>query len=392
MAMALFGRPLRLAAAVTFGVMLTAGSAAAKHGWVSMPATKSPHRTSKVNKTSAPVSATLEPAFTYSGASMVTNGAGLRNRASSTINLSGLPLDATIVQAFLYWDFTSITGSAGPLQGTICFNNDEHQSGGGGDGGDSGGDARVKLLSGNGSGGDGEDGSDGGDGGGDGDDVCQNGSAVTGTSIGTGADACWAGGTNAAFRADVTKLVTGNGRYTVALQPGAASTESGIDPLDPTSPTVGPYAEGASLVVVFTSKTIAGGKVLIYDSGLAGTEFVSTVGLTYQLDAVPATGAGSSIFTEIGADGQSGSGLLNFGTTKNTKLNTFLIAGPGSPANDADWNGSDGWPLIQLWDTHSHDVTGDLLTGLNTVSIFDSITPPTNGDCLIGIANVLTVR
>jgi len=84
--------------------------------------------------------------------------------------------------------------------------------------------------------------------------------------------------------------------------------------------------------------------------------------------------------------------LLNFGATKNTSLNSFLVAGPGSPANDADWNGSDGWPLIQLWDTHSHEVTGDLVTGLNTVSVFDSITPPANGDCLIGIANVLTVR
>jgi hypothetical protein len=382
MAKVLFDRPLKLGAAAALGVMLMVGSAAAMHGRISATAVKpKPKRASKSAKPSIPVSsATLEPSFTYSGASIVANGASLRNRASSTINLSGLPTDATILQAFLYWDFTSINAAnVGSLQNTVCFN-PEQENDSGGDGGGEGGDALGKLSS-------TSDGS--GDGG---DDVCDQGSAAVGTLIGTGADACWAGGNNVAFRADVTKEITGNGRYTVALQPGAASTESGIDPLDPTSPTTGPYAEGASLVAVFTSKTIAGGNVLVYDSGLAATEFVSTTGLTYKLDAVPAPGTGSSIFTEIGADGQAGSGLLNFGATKNTSLNSILVAGPGSPANDADWNGTDGVPLIQLWDTHSHDVTGDLVTGLNTVSIFDSISPAANGDCLIGIANVLTVR
>ena len=383
MAKALFDRPLKLGGAAALGVMLMVGSAAAMHGRVSATIVKPKQkRASKSAKPAIPPSsATLEPSFTYTGASIVANGASLRNRASSTINLSGLPTDATILQAFLYWDFTSINAaSVGSLQNTVCFNPEQEQNSG--DGGDGGGDALGKLSS-------TSDGS--GDGGG-GDDICENGSPAVGTLIGTGADACWAGGNNVAFRADVTKQITGNGSYTVALQPGAASTESGIDPLDPTSPTTGPYAEGASLVVIFTSKTIAGGSVLLYDTGLAGTEFVSTTGLTYKLDAVPAPGTGSSIFTEIGADGQAGSGLLNFGATKNTSLNTILVAGPGSPANDADWNGTDGVPLIQLWDTHSHDVTGDLVTGLNTVSIFDSISPVANGDCLIGIANVLTVR
>ncbi len=390
MAKALFDRPLKLGAAAAVGVMLMVGSAAAMHGRISATVVPPKHkRASRSAKPSIPVSsATLEPSFTYSGASIVANGASLRNRASSTINLSGLPTDATILQAFLYWDFTSITAaSVGSLQNTVCFNSDQNGDsgdGGGDGGGNGGGDAKASISSTSDGGGDG-----GGDGG---DDVCDHGSAAVGTLIGTGADACWAGGNNVAFRADVTKQVKGNGNYTVALQPGAASTESGIDPLDPTSPATGPYAEGASLVVVFTSKTIAGGSVLVYDSGLAGTEFVSTAGFTYKLDAVPAPGTGSSIFTEIGADGQAGSGLLNFGTTKNTSLNSVLVAGPGSPANDADWNGTDGVPLIQLWDTHSHDVTGDLVTGLNTVSIFDSISPVANGDCLIGIANVLTVR
>ena len=64
---------------------------------------------------------------------------------------------------------------------------------------------------------------------------------------------------------------------------------------------------------------------------------------------------------------------------------------PSSAASDSDWNGADGAPLPQVWDTHSHDVTGDLATGTNPVQIIDPFTSP-GGDCTIGIANVLTVR
>jgi hypothetical protein len=125
--------------------------------------------------------------------------------------------------------------------------------------------------------------------------------------------------------------------------------------------------------------------VLVYDSGLAGQEFSDT--LSYDLDGVPTPpGTFTSIFTELGADGQIGTSLSTGLALETTSLNGNLIAGPGSGYNDSDWNGTDGVPLNQLWDTHSHDVEGDLLAGANTVTI------ASQGDCLVTIANVLTVR
>lgn len=210
---------------------------------------------------------------------------------------------------------------------------------------------------------------------------------IPGTQIGTGADPCWFGGSNFAFRGDVTRLVKGNGDYIVTLFPKASSSTNGANPWGPTAPTTGPLAEGASLVVVYSSLTEPMGTVLLYDAGLAGTEFISV--LSYTLDSVPTIpGVSSSIFTEIGADGQIGSGLAAVAglSGETTELNTTLIAGPGSAANDSDWNGTDGVPLNQLWDTHSHDVTGLLTPGTNGLTITAS------GDCLVAIANVLTVR
>jgi hypothetical protein len=186
----------------------------------------------------------------------------------------------------------------------------------------------------------------------------------------------------------VTKWVNGNGDYIVTLLPKASSSTDGSNPWGPTAPTSGPLAEGASIVAIYTSSLEPTGTVLLYDSGLAGTE-IGGGDLSYDLDAVPTPpGTFSSVFTELGADGQIGSGVTAFlGTAEETtSLNSTLVAGPGSTANDSDWNGTDGFPLNQLWDTHSHDVTGLLTAGLNNVEI------DAPGDCLVTIANVLTVR
>jgi len=155
-------------------------------------------------------------------------------------------------------------------------------------------------------------------------------------------------------------------------------------------------------VVIYKSKSEPMRTVLVYDQGLAGTEFASkpSPDFSYTISQVPATGNGRSIFTEIGADGQTGTypnALEGFLSFKSTKLNSTVIAGPGAtnannavdPNNDSDWNGSDGGPLNQLWDTHSHDVTGLLKLGDNSISIYDA---SDGEDCLVGIANVLTVR
>jgi hypothetical protein len=285
---------------------------------------------------------TVEPFTVYTGVAHVANGASLRDSGSATIRLRGMPSDAKVIAAWLYWDFTSLT-SPSYLQRDVIFSKVTHYV-----------NPFVKLY---------------------------------GTQIGTGGDPCWYGGSNFAFRADISKLISGNGDYMVTLLPGASSSTNGSDPWSASAPTAGPLAEGASIVAIYTSSIEPAGTVLLYDSGLAGDEFSGT--LSYDLDAVPTPpGAYTSIFTELGADGQIGNGLTAepLLADDTTTLGSTLIAGPGSAINDSDWNGTDGVPLNQLWDTHSHDVTGLLVAGLNSVTINSGV------DCLVPIANVLTVR
>jgi hypothetical protein len=193
-------------------------------------------------------------------------------------------------------------------------------------------------------------------------------------------------------------LVRGNGNYGIAVPRNAITVANGANPWDrtrcPTKRHQG-LAEGASLVVVYKNSTTdfstAGATTLVYDTNLAGQEFYTS--LSYGLSGVPApSGSGPSIFTEIGADGQAGDGYDGSDTGKNTYLNSVAIAGPAAnPSNgfdtDGDWDGTDGTPLNQLWDTHAHDVSSVVTGSTNTVSISSA-----GGDCLITVANVLTVR
>ena len=45
------------------------------------------------------------------------------------------------------------------------------------------------------------------------------------------------------------------------------------------------------------------------------------------------------------------------------RIDGTLVAGTGSDYNDSDWNGSDGKPLPQLWDTAGHYIAGLTQTG-----------------------------
>jgi hypothetical protein len=214
------------------------------------------------------------------------------------------------------------------------------------------------------------------------------GAIISGVQVGTGTDPCWFGGSNFVYKGDVTPFVTGNGDYRVTLLKGAASSTDDADPWGPSTPGTGPLAEGATLVVIYESTVQPVGQVLVYDSGLSGKEFVDLSGLTYTLGGLPAIpGNGTSIFTEIGADGQVGSSLTETVTGKTTTLNGHVIAGPGGTNLDSDWDGLDGVPLNRLWDTHSHDVTGKLASPDNTVTIGGG-----GGDCIVPVANVITIR
>ena len=59
-----------------------------------------------------------------------------------------------------------------------------------------------------------------------------------------------------------------------------------------------------------------------------------------------------------------------------------------SDYNDSDWNGSDGKPLPQLWDTAGHDIAGLVSSGANGIDV-EIIT---GDDCVTTVANLVHVK
>jgi hypothetical protein len=237
---------------------------------------------------------------------------------------------------------------------------------------------------------------------------------ILGQIVGAGPQPCWAGDTITVFRGPLPSeeqqfigallapgtTDNGNGLYLVSLPPGASGDTSGADPWA-VSPTL-PLIEGASMTIIRTVPESGHSVVLLYDaaasggSALAGNEFNGTLSYTLNLppSAVPSSSGGTidSIFSEIGADGQHGSSLVANpgGGNETTVVNGIVVAGPGSPYNDSDWNGSAGLPLPQLWDDAAHDV-GDsigLSSGTNSLAVQINAT----GDCLATVANILEVH
>jgi hypothetical protein len=178
----------------------------------------------------------------------------------------------------------------------------------------------------------------------------------------------------------------GNGLYNVQLLPGAAGDISGSDPW-----LVGPVLplwEGASIVMVGAGP----GTVSIYDFGFAGATFMANLGFAYTLALPLPTPGVRTLIDNIGADGQHGLG----GTRKAvvsmsdemTMINGIPFAGPGSPYNDTDWNGSSGFPVTELWDDTGHDITPvGAGVGALKVTIFNGGVAP--GDCLTTVVNVV---
>jgi hypothetical protein len=211
---------------------------------------------------------------------------------------------------------------------------------------------------------------------------------ITGTAIGTGAQPCWAGDRITVFRGKVPNtLANGNGLYRVSLSAGAAGSTAGGDPWVVT-PAL-PLWEGASLVIVGAGT----GTVILYDSGLAGATFQTT--LSYTLNFGLSASGTKTLFDSIGADGQFGKSRLALQLAKDTtRINGTLIAGPGSTYNDSDWNGSSGLPLPQLWDDTGHDITAQTPRGTSSIPVF--ITSGGNGtksdDCLTPVANILEIH
>ncbi|MCI0466866.1 MAG: hypothetical protein L0Y57_07680 [Beijerinckiaceae bacterium] len=221
---------------------------------------------------------------------------------------------------------------------------------------------------------------------------------LTGTEVGHGPSPCWnpPGSTTtiSVYRAAVPlNVANGNGSYTVNLT-GASGLTGGEDPWS--APVVFPLFEGASLVIVGTGAST----VALYDNkdpsdpnqGISGHFFNAGDGISYSLQLPNPVSGGPVLFDNIGADGQHGAGRGDIAAVSRevTTINGVKIAGPGSPANDTDWNGSAGFPLPQLWDDTGHDVTAAAKAGTARLDVSISAAGGPPNDCLTAVANIVS--
>jgi len=286
-------------------------------------------------------------------------GTGLRNFDSGTIRLRGIPAGSTVVRAFLYWAMICVSTTNCPTGVNIEFE----------------------------------------------------GRTITTSRICTGGNPCWAGGPLAAYRADVTGLMPGtttaavankviNGDYQVNAIPSNVNERDGRDPFAPAT-TNFPKAEGATLVVVYSNPTLAAtGRVYIHN-GCDTLTGAGTLNVTNALAPAAPTPLTFVKFTRFGADGQT---LIGTTATPSVSNETTFFGGPSATCataaltqiagdgslydRDSDWNGSDGGPLNQLWDTRTTTVTGRLgAAAANYCVRFTS-----QGDCFTPIGYVLSVR
>jgi hypothetical protein len=302
-----------------------------------------------VSAASAPAIGAPVQFIVFSGAvAHAAAGTGMRNAGFGTIRLRGVPTGATVTRGFLY--FSQICATT-PCPAAIGGTFESH--------------------------------------------------SITLSLIASSANPCWSGGPIGAYRADVTGLLpatsstafankTANGDFRLAGFPSGDKT--GADPWVATQ--VAPLAEGATLVVVYSHPSLsATGKVYIHNG--ADTLLGGTLDLAFTLAPAAPSPLSSVIFTRFGADGQVGSSVAANGssiedTFFGPNVNTLTqIAGDASTLNhDSDWNGSDGGPLNQLWDTHTSAIGPALPGGATTYSV-RYVAP---GDCITPIGHVLTVR
>lgn len=196
-----------------------------------------------------------------------------------------------------------------------------------------------------------------------------NGILVTGSKRADSLDPCWNMAGNHTYRAEVTTSipkVNPNGDYEVVLC--SAVSTSGQNPWYPAEAQT-TRIEGATLIVIYSNANTANNILWVYDT-FNGGMFSGGTG-TFTLNH-PAVG-GNGVFTMTGADGQISS------PNEIGRFNGAQISGP--PVAASDWDGSAGWPMPQLWDVHTHDVT---LNGAS--STVQYIAP---SDCLVPVAFVL---
>lgn len=284
---------------------------------------------------------TFKPSLVFSKASYATGGTSLRNRDAGSINISGL-VGATS-HAYIYWGVITDGKPPSAVEGIKVQRLFPTES------------TEVSL---------------------------------TGVAIGSGVAPCWgpSGSSITIFRAEVPLSVAkGNGSYEISLKPGASGLTNGADPWVGTS--VLPLWEGASMVLIGAGS----GTVSIFDSGFAGITFVPYPSADYDLALPVKTPGGTTLFDNIGADGQHGDSDLAEGVygDETTSINGVAVAGTGSAYHDGDWNGSSGYPLPQLWDDTGHNITAAVPKDTSTLKVAIKVAESSSYDCLTTVANVV---
>jgi hypothetical protein len=212
------------------------------------------------------------------------------------------------------------------------------------------------------------------------------GTPVKGTLIGAAGPTCWGAGVFAAYRASVIALITPgiNNDYLVSRMP--TSLADGRNPWSGGAPL--PLSEGASLVVIYAHSSVPWTAQVFINHGAAF--FFNTITINNPLMAFLRPYSRLK-HTRIGADGQVGNGTNSM--LPITDERTFLgppfftqIKGPFSPFNgDSDWNGDDGTPLNQLWDTHTDSFGRIINPGVANYLVRYTA----RGDCIFPVAHVL---
>jgi hypothetical protein len=253
----------------------------------------------------------------------VANGIAMRNRTAGTIHLRGAPVPSKVLAALLYFNFS-----------------DESREG------------RRSVP------------------------VLFDGNLVVASKTGDHDDPCWGMAGNHSYVADVRALLPTRGHlnqdYQVVIQFDEQTSTTGQNPWSPVEAQK-VRVEGATLVLVYRTEDTTGA-VFVYDA-LNNAMF----SVTAQFDLIHPGLDGAARFTMAGADGQRGGGHDNAASNELTFFNGDQIAGP--PVASSDWDGSDGWPLVQLWDTHTHNVK---LSGA-----VSSVRYQSPGDCLVPVAFVI---
>ncbi|MDD9970266.1 MAG: hypothetical protein OXR73_28755 [Myxococcales bacterium] len=269
-----------------------------------------------------------EPIFRADRAEHVANGVALRDRTRGFIHSRGVPPGSQVIRSYLFWNYSDGVREA-PGVASVLFD----------------------------------------------------GNLVVGSKTADNTDPCWGKAGNHSFVADVTAFTTQAGGtnqdYEVVVVFDGKTSTLGQNPWAPQLLS-DVLLEGATLVVVYRNRATHGQLYLFAPPG--DNMFYGSA--IYML---PSPGIGRALFTAFGADGQRGAGHDNDPLASNeiTLVNASQVAGPAVAASD--WDGSDGWPLPQLWDTHTHVV--EIREQVSRVEYNSA-----GGDCLVPVGFVLDLQ